>query len=181
MFYPYIAYYLFEGKPELAGIFLGTSINDTAQVSAAGYIYSQIDMKDTGLNASITTKLLRNSFLIILIPLIAFISSKEESHSINGSVKKFFPLFVIGFIMLSLIRSLGDYLIIDSNTLIYWDLFINSIKEFSKYCIFFAMVSLGLQTDIRSIILIGSKPLFVGLIASLAIGSFSIIFLKSMV
>ena len=65
LFYPYIAYYLFE-KPELAGIFLGTSINDTAQVSAAGYIYSQIDMKDTGLNASITTKLLRNSFLIIL-------------------------------------------------------------------------------------------------------------------
>ena len=58
-------YYLFEGKPELAGIFLGTSINDTAQVSAAGYIYSQIDMKDTGLNASITTKLLRNSFLFV--------------------------------------------------------------------------------------------------------------------
>ena len=43
------------------------------------------------------------------------------------------------------------------------------------------MVSLGLQTDIRSIILIGTKPLFVGLIASLTIGSFSIFFLKSIV
>ena len=41
-FYPYLANYFFNFTPDLAGVFLGTAIHDTAQVSAAGIIYSEL-------------------------------------------------------------------------------------------------------------------------------------------
>ena len=61
-FYPYVANYYFHFSPDLAGIFLGTAIHDTAQVSAASVIYSDMYDSEEALNSAITTKLLRNSF-----------------------------------------------------------------------------------------------------------------------
>ena len=179
--YPYLANYLFKDNAELAGVFLGTSINDTAQVSAAGYIYSENYNSETTLNASMTTKLLRNSFLVFLIPLIAYISSKNDAVSVKGSIKKFFPLFVLGFICFSLMRSLGDQFILDTNYFFYWEKLINLIKISSKYCILLAMVSLGLQTNIKELIKLGFKPLIIGFTASISIGIISIIYLKNFV
>ena len=179
--YPYLANYLFKDFPELAGVFIGTSINDTAQVSAAGYIYSENYNSESTLNASMTTKLLRNSFLVFLIPLIAYISSQNDTVSVKGSLKKFFPLFVLGFICFSLMRSLGDLFILDSNYVFYWEKLINIIKISSNYCILLAMVSLGAQTNIKELIKLGFKPLLIGFTASISIGIISIIFLKNFV
>ena len=179
--YPYLAHYLFKDFPEFAGVFLGTSINDTAQVSAAGYIYSENYNSESALNASMTTKLLRNSFLVFLIPLIAYMSAQKDSLSIKGSIKSFFPLFVIGFIFFSLVRSLGDQFIIDDNLVFYWEKLIDLIKTSSKYCILLAMVSLGLQTNIKELTQLGYKPLIIGFVASISIGIISIIFLKNFV
>ena len=177
--YPYLANYLFKDFPELAGVFIGTSINDTAQVSAAGYIYSENYNSESTLNASMTTKLLRNSFLVFLIPLIAYISSQNDTVSVKGSLKKFFPLFVLGFICFSLMRSLGDQFILDSNYVFYWEKLINIIKISSNYCILLAMVSLGAQTNIKELIKLGFKPLLIGFTASISIGIISFIFLKN--
>ena len=69
---------LFSFSPDLAGIFLGTAIHDTAQVSAASVIYSDMYNSEEALNSAITTKLLRNSFLILLIPLIAYFIKKKK-------------------------------------------------------------------------------------------------------
>jgi hypothetical protein len=38
-FYPYVAHYLFADQPAFAGLFLGTSIHETAQVAGAGLMY----------------------------------------------------------------------------------------------------------------------------------------------
>ena len=35
-FYPLLAHYAFANQPKLAGLFLGTSIHETAQVAGAG-------------------------------------------------------------------------------------------------------------------------------------------------
>ena len=45
--------------PELAGVFLGTAIHDTAQVSAAGVIYSEMYDSEVALNSSMTTKAIK--------------------------------------------------------------------------------------------------------------------------
>jgi uncharacterized membrane protein YadS len=176
--YPYLAHYLFGSTPELAGIFLGTSIHDTAQVSASGVIYSEMYNSEIALNSAMTTKLLRNSFLILLIPLISYLYSKNENVEIKSSIKSFFPFFVVGFIVFSFFRTIGDELIVNSNIIYYWDYFLIFIKDISKYCILLAMVALGLQTNLKSMSKLGLKPLAIGFIASVSVGMFSILFLQ---
>lgn len=175
--YPYLAHYLFALTPEVAGVFLGTAIHDTAQVSAAGVIYSEMYDSEVALNSSMTTKLLRNSFLILLIPLISYLYNKEKNVDIKSSIKDFFPLFVLGFIFCSLLRTIGDATIIHSNIIFYWDYFLVYIKDISKYFILFAMVALGLQTNLKSMTKLGIKPLAIGFAASASVGIFSILFL----
>ena len=177
-FYPYIANYYFNFSPDLAGIFLGTAIHDTAQVSAASVIYSDIYNSEEALNSAITTKLLRNSFLILLIPLIAYLYKKEKKVDVKNSIKEFFPIFVLGFILLSFLRTIGDLLFLDNDILEYWKYSLVFFKEISIYCILFSMVAIGLQTNLKSMIKLGFKPLIVGFIASATVGAVSVIYLN---
>ena len=56
----------------LIGLFLGTSIHETSQVAAAGLIYEQQFNSPETLNIATVTKLIRNTFLIIMIPFVCF-------------------------------------------------------------------------------------------------------------
>ena len=176
-FYPYVANYYFHLSPDLAGIFIGTAIHDTAQVSAASVIYSDMYNSEEALNSAITTKLLRNSFLILLIPLIAYLYKKEKKVDVKNSIKEFFPIFVLGFILLSLLRTIGDYLFLDNDIIDYWKYSLVFFKEISIYCILFSMVAIGLQTNLKSMINLGFKPLIIGFIASATVGAVSVIYL----
>ncbi len=177
-FYPFLANYYFHFSPDLAGIFLGVAIHDTAQVSAASIIYTEIYNSEEAINSAMTTKLLRNSFLIFLIPTIAYLYNKDEKVVVKNSIKEFFPFFVFGFIILSFVRTLGDYLFLDVVYINYWrDLLLIS-KEISFLCILFAMVALGLQTNIKSMFSLGLKPLLIGLLASFVVALISIIYLS---
>ena len=73
--------YIFDGNDINAGIFLGAAIHDTAQVSAAGLIYQETFSSPVALEASMTTKLLRNSFLIILIPLLTYFYDRKKTNN----------------------------------------------------------------------------------------------------
>ena len=44
---------------------------------------------EEALNSAMTTKLLRNSFLILLIPLIAYLYKKEKKVDVKNSIKEF--------------------------------------------------------------------------------------------
>ena len=176
-FYPYLANYYFDLSPDLAGIFLGTAIHDTAQVSAASLIYSEMFDSEEAINSAMTTKLLRNSFLILLIPLIAYLFNKENKVDVKSSIKDFFPVFVLGFIILCFVRTLGDYLFLNNDMLDYWKLLLVFFKEISIYCILFSMVALGLQTNIKSMFRLGFKPLIIGFMASFTVGVISVVYL----
>ena len=76
LIYPYFANFYFNGKPLLIGFFLGTSIHETSQVAAAGLIYEQQFNSPETLNIATVTKLIRNTFLIIMIPLFAFLYNR---------------------------------------------------------------------------------------------------------
>ena len=118
--YPYMAHYMFNGNDINAGIFLGAAIHDTAQVSAAGLIYQETFSSPVALEASMTTKLLRNSFLIILIPLLTYFYDRKKTNN-KSSIVKFFPFFVLGFVSLSLARTIGDIFMINTNYHAYWE------------------------------------------------------------
>ncbi len=175
--YPYMAHYMLNGNDINAGIFLGAAIHDTAQVSAAGLIYQETFSSPVALEASMTTKLLRNSFLIILIPLLTYFYDRKKTKN-KSSIVKFFPFFVLGFISLSLARTTGDIFIINTNYHLYWENLIMMIKIASKYMILISMVALGLQIKISSFKKIGLKPLLVGFVAAISVGLSSLIYLN---
>ena len=93
LIYPYFANYYFENNSMFIGLFLGTSIHETSQVAAAGLIYEQQFNSPETLNIATVTKLIRNTFLIIMIPLFAILynrgKTKEKSILVNLLNKKF--------------------------------------------------------------------------------------------
>ena len=175
--YPYMAHYMFNGNDINAGIFLGAAIHDTAQVSAAGLIYQETFSSPVALEASMTTKLLRNSFLIILIPLLTYFYDREKTNN-KSSIVKFFPFFVLGFVSLSLARTMGDIFMTNTNYYAYWENLVMMIKIASKYMILISMIALGLQIKISSFKKIGLKPLLVGFVAAISVGISSLVYLS---
>ncbi len=177
IFYPYLVNLLFPLYPQISGIFLGLSINDTAQVTAAGMIYQENFDSKEALNAAITTKLLRNSFLIILIPMIAFFYKYKTNGNISNSFINFIPLFVIGFISFSFIRTIGDIYLIGEYYL-YWNNFINFSNTLSNFLLLTAMTALGLQTNLKDICEVGFKPVIIGFLATVLIAISSVLLLS---
>src|SRR5699024_11243664 len=86
--YPFYAHFLFAGDPVKTGLFLGTAIHDTAQVTGAALIYDQIfDMKRV-VDVATVTKLTRNLFIIVIIPLVSYLYYKNSNANPDAHVKK---------------------------------------------------------------------------------------------
>ena len=108
LIYPYFAEWYFNDNALEAGLFLGTSIHETSQVAAAGLIYDQQFNNPETLDVATVTKLIRNTFLVILIPLFAYLYNRGEVKDKKYSIFSIFPYFVIGFIGMIIVRNLGD-------------------------------------------------------------------------
>ena len=174
LIYPYFANFYFEGEPLFAGLFLGTSIHETSQVAAAGLIYDQqFDSPET-LNIATVTKLIRNTFLIVMIPLFAFLYNRGKTKEGSYSIINIFPYFVLGFVGMIIFRNIGDQVfVINSND--NWIETINFIKSSSKVFLTMAMAAIGLSTNLKDIRNMGYKPFLVGFIAMLTVGIVCII------
>ena len=167
LIYPYFANFYFEGKPLLIGLFLGTSIHETAQVAAAGLIYDQQFSSPETLNVATVTKLIRNTFLIIMIPLFAFLYNRGRAVKKKYSIIGIFPYFVLGFVAMIIIRNLGDQIFLNKNE---WLVTVEGIKLFSKVFLTMAMAAIGLSTNLKEIINMGYKPFVVGFIGMATVG-----------
>ncbi len=176
--YPYFANFYFDGEPLLVGLFLGTSIHETSQVAAAGLIYEQqFDSQET-LNIATVTKLIRNTFLIVMIPLFAFLYNRGKSKEKKYSILNIFPYFVLGFVCLIIIRNIGDQ-IFTTNYNNEWIELIGIIKFSSKIFLTMAMAAIGLSTNLKDLKSMGYKPFVVGFIAMVTVGIVCIITIES--
>ena len=178
LIYPYFANYYFDSEPLLVGLFLGTSIHETSQVAAAGLIYEQQFNSPETLNIATVTKLIRNTFLIIMIPLFALLYNRGQTKEKNYSILSIFPYFVLGFVGMIILRNIGDQIFIldNSNS---WNETVDIIKFFSKIFLTMAMAAIGLSTNLRDIKSMGYKPFVVGFIAMLTVGIICIITIES--
>jgi len=178
LIYPYFANFYFNSEPLLIGLFLGTSIHETSQVAAAGLIYEQQFNSPETLNIATVTKLIRNTFLIIMIPLFAFLYNRGQTSKKSYSILSIFPYFVLGFVGMIILRNIGDQIFIsDYND--NWEQVINAIKFFSKIFLTMAMAAIGLSTNLSDIKSMGYKPFVVGFIAMLTVGIVCIITIES--
>ena len=176
LIYPYLANFYFDGNSLLIGLFLGTSIHETSQVAAAGLIYDQQFGSPETLNIATVTKLIRNTFLIIMIPLFAMLYNRGKVKEKSYSILSIFPYFVLGFAGMIILRNIGDETFaLNSN----WIEFINVIQFSSKIFLTMAMAAIGLSTNLKDIQSMGYKPFVVGFVAMITVGIVCIITIES--
>jgi uncharacterized integral membrane protein (TIGR00698 family) len=174
--YPFAAHWLFDGDAFRSGLFLGTAVHETAQVAGAGLVYQQYFGSPEALNVATVTKLVRNLGMLIVIPLMAVYYHR---HSATGSAPPrwytMVPLFVVGFALMSLARTIGDLPGADGRAFGllepgHWQALVAQLKTAAEYCLAVAMAAVGLGTSAVGVRRIGLKPLAVGLVSALVVG-----------
>ena len=179
--YPYFAEWYFENDALKAGLFLGTSIHETSQVAAAGLIYDQQFNDPETLNVATVTKLIRNTFLVLLIPLFAFLYNRGEFKGQKYSIFNIFPYFVLGFIGMIFLRNLGDqFFLSESRDNYFWLSFVEYLKSLATVFLTMAMAAVGISININELKSMGYKPFIVGLIAASTVGIISLIYIETL-
>lgn len=188
--YPYLAHLLFPASTTMVGLFTGTSIHETAQVAGAGLIYDQTFQtasNPTAADAAMVTKLVRNALMAAVIPVMALIYTRRnlKSGTSSGGAKinplKLFPMFILGFIIMAILRSIGDAGIDGSGSAFaifsrgVWSSLISGVKQWSGYLLATAMAGVGLGTSLATVKGLGIKPFYVGLFSATIVGVTSII------
>jgi uncharacterized integral membrane protein (TIGR00698 family) len=176
IFYPYLGHFLFEGEPTLIGLFLGTAIHDTAQVAGAGMVYLAQFGTPEVLDVATVTKLQRNMFMLAVIPVMAFYTNRSRATgSIRSQLRAALPMFVFGFLAMSLLRTIGDigdrpFGFMRSET---WSMLIGWVIATATLCLAVAMAAVGLGTSFAKLRGLGVRPLGVGLFAAVVVGCVS--------
>lgn len=177
MLYPFAIHFVFEGNSLKTGLFLGTSVHETAQVAGAGLVYQEYYGDPNTLDIATVTKLVRNLGMLVIIPLMSIVF--HRTHSDVAATPKWYtmvPLFVVGFACMSLLRTLGDageqpFGILDVDQ---WRNIVAYTRKTSELCLCVAMAAVGLGTSFKNLNDIGLKPLGVGLFSAVLVGCVSI-------
>ncbi|MGD2206017.1 MAG: putative sulfate exporter family transporter [Anaerolineae bacterium] len=179
--YPYLANVLFAGQALDAGLFMGTAVHDTSQVVGAAKAYADVFSAPRALDVATVTKLVRNVFMALIIPFMAFSYSRKagDSGATGGPkarVRNLLPLFVVGFVALAAVRSLGDASLNAGGSAFglwddaAWAGIHDTIKGWAETLMVVALAGVGLSTNFRTFKGLGVKPFLVGLGAALAVG-----------
>lgn len=176
--YPFLGHWIFSGDAIAAGLFLGTSVHETAQVAGAGLVYQQFYASPQALDVATVTKLVRNLGMLIVIPLMSIIYVRTAAEA--AEAPKWYtmiPLFVVGFAIMSLVRTIGDSgdMAFGILTADQWDWIVGTTKHVAETCLAVAMAAVGLGTSIRGLQSIGMRPFAVGLFSALLVGAVSIV------
>ena len=178
--YPYFAEWYFNAEPLQAGLFLGTAIHETSQVAAAGLIYDQQFNSPETLNVATVTKLIRNTFLVIMVPLFGFLYNRGKVKDKNYSIFSIFPYFVLGFIGMIIVRNFGDQIFtMENGSFQYWKAFIGYIKSIATVFLTMAMAAVGISINLNELKSMGYKPFIVGLIAAVTVGIVSVMSIET--
>jgi uncharacterized integral membrane protein (TIGR00698 family) len=125
-----------------AGLFLGGTIHDVAQVVGAGYMISP----EAG-DVATYVKMLRVAMLLpVVVVLLVVFSAADRGNGRKGP--PLVPLFLAGFIGLVCMNSLG--LIPAPVT--------SAMNDISRWCLVTAIAALGMKTSFRKLAAVGWRP-----------------------
>ncbi len=184
MTYPYLAHTIFEHSSHI-GMFLGLAIHDTSQVIGSALTYHQVYDDELVLKTATITKLTRNVFLAGVIPALAYSHASVEGKDTVPKfslqlLQKYLPSFVLGFVGMSCLRSIGDYSLLTYGNAfgmfdsVQWS---NAVKFVGNelgghYLLGTAMAGVGLNTSMAVLRKgnLGIKPFIVGSAGCLVVG-----------
>lgn len=177
--YPFIGYFL--GVNDRAfGLWAGTAVNDTSQVVAAGAAFS-----DKARDIATVVKLTRNTLMAPLIVVIGMVYARSQNRKQTGAPVKFsfgkvVPWFVLGFLMMTLIRTGGvawgalPHDVAHPGALTGAAGALKLVDEIAKFAVLMALSAIGLGTNVAAIRRTGIQPLALGLSLASALALFSL-------
>ncbi len=133
----------FALSPQQAGVFLGGTIHDVAQVVGAGYSMS----RETG-DAATVVKLMRVAMLLPVI-LCATLVTRAQNAGSGGVRPPLLPMFAVGFLALACINSTG------------WvPAAVQQLgNDGSRWALTIAISALGMKTQLKELAAVGIKPI----------------------
>ena len=144
---------------EAFGIFAGTAVNDTSSVTATASTWDSMwNLGTQTLDKAVTVKLTRTLAIIPITLVLALFRAKQSGSNSNEggfSFKKAFPMFILWFIVASLITTIAISLGVPSSVFA-------PLKELSKFFITLAMAAIGLGCNVVKLIKNGGKPILLG-------------------
>jgi len=140
---------LFAFSPEVAGVFLGGTIHDVAQVVGAGFSVSD----QTGEVATLV-KLIRVAMLAPVVLVISVLVRRSAAAQESDEKRPpILPLFVIGFLIFAAMNSAG--LIAAS--------IVNAMSSLSRWALLASIAAVGMKTSLKRILDVGSQAGRIGL------------------
>lgn len=164
---------------EAFGVFAGTAVNDTSSVTATAATWDSMwNLGTATLDKAVTVKLTRTLAIIPITMAIAFMQTRKEdvrerAEGKNVSVLSVFPMFILYFILASVITTAATGAGVPA------DIF-TPLKELSKIFIIMAMAAIGLNTNIVELVKNGGKPILMGLCCWIGITVVSLVLQRVM-
>jgi len=159
-------------------------VHDTSQVSGAAIVYQQVYSSSEVLNSAMVTKLVRNLFLTAVLPVVSLLHAQDAHREAkNTTLTALIPLFVLGFVACSLLRSIGDAGIGAAGRAfgiweeLSWKALYTALAQGGQHCIVAALAGVGLTTRFSILKGLGIRPLLTGLAAAVMVGVLSAVVL----
>jgi uncharacterized integral membrane protein (TIGR00698 family) len=152
----------FAIEPTTFGLWSGVAVHDTSQVIATSAAYGP-----DALDVATVVKLIRNALMAPLLLIIAAIwAGRADATATAGrGARRAVPLFVLGFLGLAALRTLG---------LIGPDV-AATLDAVARVCILVALAAVGMSIRFGELRAISWRPLAVGFSVAMAVGALSLI------
>lgn len=159
-------------------LFAGTAVNDTSSVTAAASSWDDMHPGADVLSQATIVKLTRTLAIIPITLVLALWTARKEAKAAAAagkdtedgnafSLKRAFPMFILWFVVASLITTVASAAGVDPTLF-------SPLKTLSKYFIVMAMMAIGLNTDIVGLVKSGAKPIVLGACCWVAIACVSL-------
>ena len=142
-------------------LFAGTAVNDTSSVTATASAWDSLYHTNT-LESATIVKLTRTLAIIPITLFLSYWQSRQQGNSQGVKLKKIFPVFILYFILASLLTTILTSFGVSSS-------FFAPLKQLSKFLIIMAMSAIGLKTNLITMIKSSGKSILLGALCWIAI------------
>jgi uncharacterized integral membrane protein (TIGR00698 family) len=145
------------------GLWAGLAVDNTAEASAAGALYS-----DAAGKVAVLAKTCRNATIgFVVLGYALYWAAKGQAAKVENKAAFLwnkFPKFVLGFLLVSFIASIGFFTKPQ----------IGAIGNLSRWAFLLTFAGVGLRTNLRELGKQGARPFLVGAIGEIAIASLTL-------
>ena len=146
-----------------AGICLGATIHDVAQVVAAGMLFGP----EAG-DVATVVKLFRVALLLPVVLVISiFFGAQKSTNKLGWGSLRLIPTFLLGFVALSIVASMQ---ILPATIT-------HQIGGVSRWMLVIALAAAGLKTNFQELAKLGWQPVLMLVVETLFIAIFGLVFI----